>query len=139
MVEANVRYEGGLRCLAVHGPSQSEIGTDAPVDNMGRGERFSPTDLVGTALATCVATTMAIVATRHGVELAGLTARVRKHMTAEPPRRIAKLEVDIVVPLAENHPQRALLEAAAHGCPVRRSLHPELEVVETFAWTGAAS
>jgi putative redox protein len=138
MVEANVRYEGGLRCVAVHGPSQSEIGTDAPVDNMGRGERFSPTDLVGTALATCVATTMAIVATRHGVELAGLTARVRKHMTAEPPRRIARLEVDIVVPLAENHPQRALLEAAANGCPVRRSLHPELEVVETFAWAGTA-
>jgi putative redox protein len=139
MVEANVRYEGGLRCVAVHGPSQSEIATDAPVDNMGRGERFSPTDLVGTALATCVATTMAIVADRHGVDLTGLTARVRKHMTVEPPRRIALLEVAVTVPLAEDHPHRARLEAAAHGCPVRRSLHPDVAVAETFHWTGTSS
>jgi putative redox protein len=136
MVEANVRYEGGLRCVAVHGPSQSQIETDAPVDNMGRGERFSPTDLVGMALATCVATTMAIVADRLGVDLTGLTARVRKHMTSEPPRRIARLEVDITVPLAENHPHHERLEAAANGCPVRRSLHPDVEVVETFTWAG---
>ncbi len=139
MVEANIRYEGGLRCVAVHGPSQSEIATDAPADNMGRGERFSPTDLVGTALATCVATTMAIVADRHGVDLTGLTARVRKHMTTEPPRRIALLEVAVTVPLAEDHPHRARLEAAAHGCPVRRSLHPDVAVAETFDWTGTSS
>ncbi len=139
MVEAMIRYEGGLRCVAVHGPSQSVIETDAPVDNMGRGERFSPTDLVGTALATCVATTMGILAQRLEVDLTGLTARVRKHMTAEPPRRIARLEVDITIPLAEDHPQRARLEAAANGCPVRRSLHPEVEVVETFAWSAPAA
>ena len=138
MVEAMIRYEGGLHCSAVHGPSQSGIETDAPLDNMGRGERFSPTDLVGTALAACVATTMAIVGNRHGIELTGMTARVRKEMTAEPPRRIARLEVDITVPLPEDHPQRTLLEAAAKGCPVRRSLHPELEVVERFVWTGLA-
>ena len=138
MVEANVRYDGDLRCVAVHGPSQSEIQTDAPVDNMGKGERFSPTDLVGTALATCVATTMGIVARRLEVDLKGLTARVRKHMTAELPRRIARLEVDVVVPLAGDHPQRSRLEAAANGCPVRRSLHPDVEVVETFSWSGPA-
>ena len=137
MVESIVRYDGGLRCVAVHGPSQSVVETDAPADNMGRGERFSPTDLVGTALATCVATTMGIVATRMEVELKGLTARVRKHMTTELPRRIARLEVAIEVPLPEDHPQRARLEAAAHGCPVRRSLHPDVEVVETFVWSGA--
>ena len=136
MVEATIRYEGGLRCVAVHGPSQSEIQTDAPVDNMGRGERFSPTDLVGTALASCVATTMGVVADRLGVDITCLTARVRKHMSAEPPRTIAKLEVAIMVPLAEDHPQRARLEAAAKGCPVRRSLHPDVDVVETFSWTG---
>lgn len=139
MVEANIRYEGGLRCVAVHGPSQSVIETDAPVDNMGRGERFSPTDLVGTALASCVATTMGILAARLEVDLTGMTARVRKHMTADPPRRIARLEVAITVPLDENHPQRTRLEAAAQGCPVRRSLHPEVVVEETFAWTGAAT
>ena len=136
MVEAMIRYDGGLRCVAVHGPSQSLVETDAPADNMGRGERFSPTDLVGTALATCVATTMGIVASRLEVELTGLTARVRKHMTKEPPRMIARLEVDITVPLAEDHPQRDRLEAAANGCPVRRSLHPDVEVVETFVWAG---
>ncbi|MES2706833.1 MAG: OsmC family protein [Verrucomicrobiota bacterium] len=136
MVEALIKYEGDLHCRAVHGPSQSSIETDAPVDNMGRGERFSPTDLVGTALATCVLTTMAIVATRNGVELAGSTARVRKHMTAEPPRRIARLEVEISIPLAAGHPHRARLEAAAGACPVRRSLHPDVEVTETFDWTG---
>lgn len=137
MVEATVTYEGELHCRAVHGPSQSSIETDAPADNMGRGERFSPTDLVGTALATCVLTTMAIMGTRNGVEIAGATARVRKFMTAEPPRRIAKLEVDISLPLSPDHPHRARLEAAASGCPVKRSLHPDVEVVETFAWTGA--
>lgn len=136
MVEAMIRYEGGLHCAAVHGPSQSVVETDAPADNMGRGERFSPTDLVGTALATCVATTMAIMADRHGVDLTGLTARVRKHMTAELPRRIARLELEVRIPLAENHPHRLRLEAAALGCPVRRSLHPDLQVDEAFFWTG---
>ena len=132
MVEATVRYEGGLRCVAVHGPSQSVVETDAPVDNMGRGERFSPTDLVGTALATCVLTTMAIAARRKGLELPGMTASVRKHMSADAPRRIVRLEVDVIIPLPGDHPERAFLEAAANGCPVRRSLHPDTAVVETL-------
>ena len=134
MVEATLQYEGDLRCSAVHGPSQSAIETDAPVDNMGKGARFSPTDLVGTALASCVLTTMAIVAQRKDVELKGMTARVRKHMTAEAPRRIARLEVDVTIPLPGTHPERALLEKAAAGCPVRRSLQPDVEVVESFTW-----
>jgi len=134
MVEAHIKYEGDLRCTATHGPSQSSIETDAPADNMGKGERFSPTDLVGTSLATCVLTTMAIAARRKGLELPGMSASVRKHMTTELPRRIARLEVDVVIPLPGDHPERAFLEASAKGCPVRRSLHPELEVVETFAW-----
>ncbi len=136
MVEAIIRYEGGLHCAAVHGPSQSILETDAPVDNQGRGERFSPTDLVGTALATCVATTMALVGERHGIDLVGLTVRVSKHMTAAPPRRIAQLEMEIAVPVAADHPEQARLIGAAQGCPVRRSLHPDLEVVETFVWQG---
>ena len=136
MVEAQVIYQGDLRCVATHGPSQSSIETDAPQDNMGKGERFSPTDLVGTALATCVLTTMAIAGRRKGVELPGMTATVRKHMTAELPRRIARLEVDVVIPLPGDHPERAFLEAAAKGCPVARSLHPDTQVMETFAWQG---
>lgn len=134
MVEAIVRYEGGLRCTAVHGPSQSAIETDAPTDNMGRGERFSPTDLVGTALGTCVLTTIGIVARRKGLEIPGMTATVRKHMTADAPRRISRLEVFVTIPLPPDHPERAVLEAAAKGCPVRRSLHPDIALEETFTW-----
>ncbi len=134
MVEATLRYEGGLRCAAVHGPSHSVVETDAPTDNMGKGERFSPTDLVGTALASCVLTTMAIVGDRKGVDLTGMTATVRKIMTTEPPRRIARLELTITAPLPEEHPDRVVLEKAAAGCPVRRSLHPDVIVQESFIW-----
>ena len=136
MVQATITYSGDLRCIATHGPSQSLIETDAPADNLGKGERFSPTDLVGTSLATCVLTTIAITARRKGLEMPGMTASVRKHMTTEAPRRIARLEVDIVISLPADHPERALLEAAARGCPVRRSLHPDMEVVESFTWQG---
>ena len=136
MVEATIRYEGALRCAAVHGPSRSVVETDAPVDNMGKGERFSPTDLVGTALATCILTTMGIVAQRKGIDIAGATAVVRKIMTTEAPRRIARLEVELVMPLAPDHPERAVLEAAARGCPVRRSLHPDVVVEELWTWQG---
>lgn len=138
MVEINLRYGGGLHCSAIHAPSQAALDTDAPADNMGRGEAFSPTDLAAAALGTCVATTMAIAGDRKGVELTGLTVRVRKHMTASAPRRIAKLEIEVRVPLAADHPERAVLEAAGTGCPVRRSLHPEVEIVEKYRWgTGA--
>ena len=134
MVEACVNYSGDLRCIATHGPSQSRIETDAPTDNMGKGERFSPTDLVGTSLATCMLTTIAITARRKGLEMPGMIATVRKHMSADAPRRIVRLEVDIVIPFPGDHPERGLLEAAARGCPVRRSLHPDMEVVEAFSW-----
>ena len=135
MVEATVIYEGALRCRATHGPSGSSIETDAPADNMGKGERFSPTDLVGTALASCILTTIGIVAQRKGIEIAGATATVRKHMTASPPRRIARLEVDISLPLPADHPERAVLEAAGNGCPVHRSLHPDVEQVINYTWS----
>ena len=93
MVKITGEYQGGLHCTAVHGPSGTAINTDAPKDNQGRGESFSPTDLVATALATCAATTMAIVARRHGVDLAGLKDEVTKEMSGEGPRRIARLAV----------------------------------------------
>jgi putative redox protein len=116
------RYDGGLRCAAEHGPSGSLIATDAPVDNAGKGECFSPTDLVATSLATCLLTIMGIVAERHGWSLDGACARVQKTMSSQPPRRIAGLEVWLSLPesLAEN--QRRVLQRAAEGCPVKASL-----------------
>jgi putative redox protein len=136
MVEINISYEGGLRCKAKHGPSGMEIVTDAPADNMGKGEAFSPTDLVATALATCIATTMAIVANRKGYDLPGLKIHVEKHMRTEAPRRIAKMPLIVRVPLPADHQDRELLEKAAHGCPVHRSVHPDCEMPIEFIWEG---
>ncbi len=136
MVQIDISYEGGLRCEATHGPSGQKLHTDAPVDNHGRGESFSPTDLVATALGSCMATIMGIVADRHGVDLRGMTIGVKKIMSADTPRRIAKLETTIEVPLPPDHPQRVLLENAALTCPVHKSLHPEMEKPVDFRWVG---
>jgi putative redox protein len=115
-------YSGGLRCRSSHQPSGSALDTDAPTDNQGKGERFSPTDLVATALSTCMLTIMGIVAERHGWALEGCTARVEKTMTSEPPRRIALLSVWVQLPAALDEQQRAVLRRAAEACPVKRSL-----------------
>jgi putative redox protein len=126
MVEMHAKYVGEKHCEIVHLPSSSVIETDAPKDNNGRGERFSPTDMVGAALATCVLTTMAIMAERDGINMVGATARVTKTMNPNP-RRIAKLPVTVEMPTGIAKEARAKLEAAANACPVHRSLHPELE------------
>ena len=122
MTIINSRYEGQLRCLAHHGSSGTELETDAPADNQGKGERFSPTDLVATALSTCILTIMGIVAERHGWDLDGCEARVEKTMTNEPPRRIAKLTVWIELPEQLDPQHKAVLQRAAEQCPVKRSL-----------------
>jgi uncharacterized OsmC-like protein len=134
MVEINAVYEGNLRCSATHGPSGSKIETDAPVDNCGKGERFSPTDLAASSLGLCMMTIMGIYAEKNGVDLGRTTARVLKEMTAEPPRRIAKLTVEIAVPLSADHPRREAIERAAMSCPVFLSLHPEIEKDVHFSW-----
>jgi uncharacterized OsmC-like protein len=103
-VRINIAYHGELRCTSTHEPSRTELLTDAPVDNQGLGESFSPTDLMATALATCVLTTMAIFAQRHGVELRGATATVEKEMVTDPLRRIGKLTTTVRVPLPADHP-----------------------------------
>ena len=136
-VSINVDYEGGLRCRATHGPSQNQIITDAPVDNHGKGESFSPTDLVATALATCMATVIGIKAQQKGYDLPGLKVSVEKHMSADSPRRIVGLPITIEIPLAEDHPDRKVLEATALGCPVHHSVHPEIDKPVTFFWKGA--
>jgi len=122
MTTVTCRYEGNLRCRAEHGPSGTELLTDAPLDNQGKGEAFSPTDLVGTALVSCILTIMAMAAERHGIALEGSTARVEKTMTASGVRRIAALEVWITLPAGLDEEQRRLLQRAAAGCPVKRSL-----------------
>src|SRR3982751_709470 len=102
MVEISVKYTGDLHCEATHGPSKSQISTDAPTDNKGKGESFSPTDLVATALATCMSTTMGIAAEDHGLNLNGMTVRVRKEMSKDAPRRIIGLPSEVHIPLPAN-------------------------------------
>src|SRR5207247_3480598 len=110
MVEVSIKYTGDLHCDATHGPSESKISTDAPTDNKGKGEAFSPTDLVATALGTCMTTTMGIKAQELGVDLRGLTVSVRKEMSKEGPRRSVGLPSEIHIPLPPDSPQRTLLE-----------------------------
>jgi len=132
---ASLIYNGALRCTAVHNQSGSGIETDAPTDNRGKGERFSPTDLTATSLGLCLITTMAIKATDMGIELAGATVDVQKHMSKEPPRRIVKIEVWVKLPALEiTDKDRQILEAAGNACPVARSLHPDLEQVINYQW-----
>lgn len=135
MVKINLNYQGDLRCSATHEPSGNQITTDAPVDNNGKGEAFSPTDLVATALGACMGTVMGIVAERKDISLEGMSIEVRKHMSNTAPRRISKLEVDLNMPLPANHPERKLLESTARGCPVHHSLHPDIEIAFIWRWS----
>jgi len=134
MVEIDMSYEGHLHCQAVHGPSGTKLVTDAPQDNMGKGESFSPSDLVATALGACILTVLGIAARRQGLNLKGTKAKVTKEMVSSPSRRIGRLSVDIHVPVRLSEPQRKLLESAAITCPVRNSLHPDVEMAMTFHW-----
>ncbi|MBK8179040.1 MAG: OsmC family protein [Planctomycetes bacterium] len=137
MVTITMNYQGELRCTATHAPSKQALTTDAPVDNQGRGESFSPTDLVATALGTCILTTMGIVAARHGWPLAGSTATVIKEMVADPVRRIGRLRVTLVMAHALEPKAREALERAAHTCPVHQSLASNVEVPVEFRWPTA--
>jgi len=133
MVKMNVVYEGKKHCSLRHEPSQSVIETDAPLDNQGLGERFSPTDLVGAALCSCILTTMALVAERDGLNIEGSTGSVVKEM-ASSPRRIKSLTVEITLPAALTVAQRQKLEHAARACPVHASLHPDVEKPISFSY-----
>lgn len=135
-VEIQIDYKGGLRCEAVHGPSGNVLQTDAPVDNNGRGEAFSPTDLVATALGTCMLTIIGIVAERKGIDLEGLKIRVEKHMSEDLPRRIARLPVEVRVPVAEDSGYKELIVNAALTCPVHQSLRADIEIPIDWKWEG---
>ncbi len=134
MVQLTASYDGDLHCTVTHGPSGQIISTDAPVDNQGRGETFSPTDLCASAFATCVATIMGIKARSLGIDIKGMTLSVEKHMSSNSPRRIAALPMTVTVSTPTTPEQRAALERAAYGCPVHNSLHPDIEKPITFNW-----
>ena len=134
MVQIDITYQGGLRCEAVHGPSGAKLVTDAPVDNQGKGESFSPTDLVATGLGVCIPTIMGIMAEREKIDLTGIRITVQKEMSAEPPRRIAKLSTRIVMPQGLTDLQKTKLERAAHTCPVHQTLHGNVEMPIEFVY-----
>jgi uncharacterized OsmC-like protein len=136
MISITSTYDGGLRCTATHGPSGITLITDAPIDNHGKGESFSPTDLVATAVANCMMTVMAIAAERHGIDMKGTTVRIGKEMSGDAPRRIMALKSVMTIPLPADHPQRSLLEGAALSCPVKKSISPEIDASVEFRWVG---
>ena len=138
MVTITARYEGDLRCVAVHGPSGATIQTDAPRDNEGLGQSFSPTDLVATGLATCIMTILGIIGRRDGIDLRGMTAVVEKHMVADPHRRIGRLPVTVTIPARLDDDQKKRLERAAHLCPVHQSIHAEIDAPIAFVYPADA-
>src|SRR6266446_7826292 len=104
MVNISIKYTGHLHCDAEHGPSHAKLATDAPTDNKGKGEAFSPTDLVATALGTCISTTMGLRANALGVDLKGMTVSVQKEMSKDTPRRIVALSSEVHIPLPKSSP-----------------------------------
>ena len=133
MPTATAHYAGHLRTEATHVASGNTILTDAPVDNHGRGEAFSPTDLVGAALGSCMMTIMGIVAERHQLDLTAVRWEVTKHMVADP-RRIGQLDVHFYLPASLTEKERATLENAARTCPVALSLNPEIKQQVQFTY-----
>lgn len=137
-VEIDVTYEGQLHCSATHGPSGMKLVTDAPVDNGGRGEAFSPTDLVATALGTCLLTILGLVAKRHNINVDGAAVHVTKDMSAPPLRRIASLRSVVTMPKGLGKKlsadDRKRLESAVGVCPVKQSLHPDVQTPIEFVY-----
>ena len=128
MVRMDVTYDGDLRCTATHGPSGTTLVTDAPVDNRGKGESFSPTDLLATSTLTCIMTILAIRAESRGLDLKGMHGHIEKHM-AGPPRRVGRLVAEVRLPDGLADEDRAWLIADAASCPVTRSISEGLELV----------
>lgn len=132
---ASVVYEGQLRCIATHNQSGTVIETDAPTDNKGKGERFSPTDMVCVALGTCAITTMGIRGLDMGVDFSGTTIDIQKHMLSEP-RRIGKIDVVLRFPKTLNLSEKdqGIFEKIGNTCPVARSLSPDLHANLVYEW-----
>ena len=139
MPTSKIVYLGELRTQATHLQSNETIITDAPVDNNGKGEAFSPTDLAATSLGSCAMTIMGIMAKREGVDFSGSEIEVTKIMSSEAPRKIAKVIVDFTMKTPEvlSDEVKAKYVRAAHTCPVTLSLHPDIEQVFNFTWVVA--
>lgn len=127
--EIEVLYTGDLYCELTHKDSGAVIKTNAPKDNNGDGNGFSPTDLVGAALGSCMLTVMGIYARNHDIKLDGAKMNVIKHMVSEPIRRIGKLEVTLTMPTGIASDKRPILERVARTCPVHQSINPEIESI----------
>jgi len=123
---SKVKYLGSLRTESEHLQSGSKMITDAPVDNHGKGEAFSPTDTVANALATCMLTIMGIKADSMGIEMEGASAEVTKVMASNP-RRISRIDINILFPKSYDQKETKILENAGNTCPVLHSLHPDIE------------
>lgn len=134
MVEITGTYAGDLRVEARHGPSGAELATDAPVDHEGLGRSFSPTDLVATALGTCILTVIGIVGRRRGVDVTGARFSVTKEMVTDPKRRIGLLATTVHLPKAIGADDRVVLERAAHTCPVHQSLLAAVDAPISFVY-----
>ena len=134
MVEMKLVYAGGLHTTAVHGPSRASLDTDAPVDNPGKGESFSPTDLLAASLGTCMLTTMGILAQREGWKIDGARARVEKHMSLEPRRRVGRVVVEMDMPKGVPAAARERLKEVADRCPVATSIHPDTKIELAIHW-----
>ncbi len=130
---ASIVYTGDLRCQSTHLQSGSSLQTDAPTDNRGKGEKFSPTDLLCVSLGTCILTTMGIKAMDLGVDMKGATASVTKHMACDP-RRVAKVDISITLPMTGTDRDRLVLEKTGDNCPVMKSIHPDIVTHITYIW-----
>ena len=128
MPTVSCRYSGELRCEATHHGSGAVLITGAPIDNAGKGEEFSPTDLLATSVATCMLTIMGITAKSRDWSIEGSTAEVDKQMTQSGPRKVEKLRVHLKLPQHLSNEQRALLQRVAEQCPVKRSLDPSIQL-----------
>lgn len=134
---SKVTYKSGLSTEAIHLRSGQSIVTDAPVDNKGRGQAFSPTDLMATSLASCMLTIMGIAAESHGIDMDGSTAEVTKIMSKEGPRKVDEIKIDVHMPARDySKKELAILKKAAESCPVGRSLHPDLKQTIKLHWNG---
>lgn len=132
MSTSKITYNGDLRTTSVHQRSKKEIITDAPVDNKGKGEAFSPTDLLANSLGNCMLTIVGIAANEHGFNIDGATCEITKIM-AEQPRRVAEIVVDLQFPANDySEKNKAIIERSANTCPVIYSLHPDIKKTVTF-------
>ncbi|MGZ3944078.1 MAG: OsmC family protein [Mucilaginibacter sp.] len=134
MATVETTYVGDLRTENIHVQSGTKILTDAPTDNQGRGEAFSPTDLLGVALGTCMLTTIAIKTRNDGIDIVGAKCSVTKVMTSSPPRKVAELQVKLMFPKQYTEQQQKLIEEICMTCPVYLSLHPDMAKIVDFGW-----